>query len=377
MKVNDFKLEKYFATYEFNTQYLMSISDCDGYSLKYVLDNATVDEMALWDNLTLGYTETSGSPQLRKAICQYYKNVDEENVLVASPGELNFTVMNVLLKPEDHVVVVSPSYQSLYEIAQSIGCEISYWQPNLATGNFDVNDLAQLIKANTKLIVINFPHNPTGSYLTRSELNSVVELAKKQDAYIFSDEIYHKLTIADVEELPPISDIYEKGISLWGTSKTFALAGLRIGWIVSRDNILLEKVLAFKDYLSICNSATSEVLALIALNNFDKFVPHNINKIKRNIMLFNECSDRHSDILTFVPPKAGSTALVQLKIDETSLEFSERLIKKEGVMTVPAEIFGFEGKYIRIGFGRDNFPEALQKFESFLVEYKLGHIKES
>ncbi|MPY24473.1 aminotransferase class I/II-fold pyridoxal phosphate-dependent enzyme [Shewanella sp. YLB-07] len=370
MKIEDFKLEKYFAKYEFNTQYLLSISDCDGYSLKYVLDKASDDEISLWENLTLGYTEAPGSLLLRKAICQYYKGIDEGNVLVASPGELNFSFMNVLLDSHDHVIVVSPCYQSLYEVAQSIGCATSYWHPNSYSGNFDVSDLVKLIKFNTKLIVINFPHNPTGAYLTRRELNKIVDIAREQGIYIFSDEMYHKLIIADVEELPPISDIYEKGISLWGTSKTFALAGLRIGWIVSRDKILLEKILAFKDYLSICNSATSEVLALIALNNFDKFVPYNINKIKNNIALFKNCCARHHDILTFIEPKAGSTAVVQLNINETSLEFSEKLIEQEGVMTVPAEIFGFKGKNIRVGFGRDNFPEAIERFEHFLIKYK-------
>ena len=144
--------------------------------------------------------------------------------------------------------------------------------------------LLLLIKKNTKLIIINFPHNPTGSYLKRDELNSIVETARKNKIYIFSDEMYHKLMIKETEELPPVSDLYEKGISLWGTSKSFGLAGLT-GWIVSRDKDLIEQVLAFKDYLSICNSAPSEILTLIALNNIDKFLSPNIEKIRNNIKI--------------------------------------------------------------------------------------------
>ena len=253
MKINDFQLERYFAKHEFTAKYLLSSSDCDGYELNYVLDVASKNELKLWEGMTFGYTESEGHTLLREAILQFYKIDRIENVVIASPGELNFAVMNVLLEPSDHVISISPSYQSLYEIVNSLHCELSYWEPNPANWKFDVNDLKALIKNNTKLIIINFPHNPTGSYLTKSELIEIVELARQHDIYIFSDEMYHKLVADGTEELPPVSDLYEKGISLWGTSKTFGLAGLRMGWLVSQDRVVIQKVIAFKDYLSICS----------------------------------------------------------------------------------------------------------------------------
>ncbi len=318
----------------------------------------------------MGYTESEGNNLLREAICKNYKNVTKENIIVASPGELNFITMNVLLNPNDHVISVSPSYQSLYEVVKSIGCKISYWQPDSDNWYFDPDKLERLIKKNTKLIIINFPHNPTGSYLNKSELNRIIEIARKNNIYIFSDEMYHKLMISEMEELLPVSDIYEKGISLWGTSKTFGMAGLRTGWIVTQDKELLKNILVFKDYLSICNSAPSEILTIIALNNIDKFVSQNIDKIKKNIKLFKEFSLRHSEIFNFIPPKAGSTAFVRLNIKDSALDFSNKLIEKTGIMTVPSEMFEFEGKYIRIGFGRRNLPEILNKLDYFLHKYK-------
>lgn len=369
MNINEFKLERYFAKHEFKAKYLLSISDCDGYSLQDVLSKASNNEISLWENLKLGYTESEGNPLLRTAIGQYYKNITNDNIVVASPGELNFIVMNVLLKPTDHVISIQPSYQSLYEVVKSIGCELSYWKPTKDNWHFNTNDLQKLIKTNTKLIVINFPHNPTGSYLQKSELDEIVEIARANNCYIFSDEMYHKLVLSEMDELQPISDLYEKGISLWGTSKTFGLAGLRIGWIVSQNTELLHKVLAFKDYLSICNSATSEILSLIALNNMGDFVPQNIAKIKKNIALFTAFSKKHSSIIEFIPPKAGSTSFVKLFSKETSLEFCNNLVEKTGIMAVPSEMFGFEGKYIRIGFGRENIPEVLNEFDKFLSNY--------
>lgn len=366
MKINDFKLERYFAKHEFTAKYLLSSSDCDGYELKYLLEHATKNELDLWNGIKLGYTESEGNPLLREAILQYYKIKSIENVIVASPGELNFISMNVLLKPDDHVIGISPCYQSLSEVVNSIGCELSYWKPNPENWGFNTADLEDLFQKNTKLIILNFPHNPTGSYLKREQLYEIIRLAKKHDTYIFSDEMYHKLIIDDLGELPPISDIYEKGISLWGTSKTFGLAGLRTGWLVSHDTEFLSKLVAFKDYLSICNSAPSEVLSIIALNHIDEFLIPNLKKIKQNIMLFSDFAAQHDIISSFAPPKAGSTSFVKLNIDTSALEFSNQLVEKTGIMTLPSEMYDYPGKYIRVGFGRNNFPEILERFDGYL-----------
>lgn len=366
MNINDFKLERYFARHEFTAKYLLSSSDCDGYDMKYVLEQASAKELALWERLSLGYTESLGHPLLREAILQYYQTNNIDNVMVSSPGELNFIAMNVLLKQQDHVIVVSPCYQSLSEVVKSLNCKISYWQPNPDTWEFDTTTLESLIQPKTRLIILNFPHNPTGAYLTENQLDEIVRIAERQHAWIFSDEMYRKLMINEMPELPPISDIYEKGISLWGTSKTFGLAGLRIGWLVTQDKAFLPKVVAFKDYLSICSSAPAEVLAMIALNHPESFIQPNLNKIKTNVELFSGFAKQHKDLFTFVPPKAGSVAFVKMNIDESALDFSNRLVEEAGIMTVPAEMFEYPGKYLRIGFGRENFPEVLDQLETYL-----------
>ena len=272
----------------------------------------------------------------------------------------------MLLQPSDHVIAVGPCYQSLSEIVKSISCELSFWKPNPANWTFDIENLKTLIKENTKLLILNFPHNPTGSYLSKAELNEIVELARANDLYIFSDEMYHKLMVGDQEELPPISDLYEKGISLWGTSKTFGLAGLRTGWLVSQDKSFLKKVVGFKDYLSICNPAPSEILSIIGLNHLDHFLQPNIQKIKKNILLFEKFVERHAIFEKFIPPQAGSTSFVKLNIEQSALDFSNQLVEEKGIMTVPSEMFEYEGKYIRVGFGRENFAEVLDIFDEFL-----------
>lgn len=394
MQIAPFKLEQYFAKHEFTAKYMLSSSDCDGFPMEQILQQATAEELELWNNLTLGYTEGLGSPFLREAICRFYSNAKPENVLVASPGELSFILMNVLMsgKEKPHAVVVSPAYQSLYQVLESLNCDISYWKPReadtsadcgsacgergecSAAWNYDVADLKRLVREDTGLIVINFPHNPTGAYLTPGQLNEIVEIASSCGAYLYSDEMYRELIIKDgVEALPPVSDIYEKGISLWGTAKSFGMAGLRTGWFVSQDRELLKKIHSFKDYLSICSSAPSEVLTTIALNHAEKFIGPNIEKIKENVAFFKEAVEagKLPFVEKFAEPVAGSVAFVEINpakaaylLDfepRTALEFSDAIVEKYGIMTIPATMFETDGNYLRIGFGRENFKEVLEK----------------
>ncbi len=424
MQIAPFKLEQYFAKHEFTAKYMLSSSDCDGFPMKYILEQASEEELKLWENITLGYTEGLGSPFLREAICRFYAKAKPENVLVASPGELSFILMNVLMSREGcgrllgdtqlqadtraavqasevsqtvskpHAIVISPAYQSLYEVLKSLDCNISYWKPqqnglsctngfpaeksispeNCAGWYYNVEELRSLVCKDTRLIIINFPHNPTGAYLTRKQLEEIVEIARSCGAYLYSDEMYRELVVDDrYEALPPVSDLYEKGISLWGTAKSFGMAGLRTGWFVSQDRELLKKIHSFKDYLSICSSAPSEVLTTIALNHSEKFIGPNIEKIKENADYFKKAVEagRLPFVTEFIAPVAGSVAFV--KIDpkkaaylldfepQTALEFSDAIVEKYGIMTIPASMFESDGEYLRIGFGRENFKEVLGK----------------
>lgn len=360
MNIRDFKLERYFAKHEFSAKYMLSSSDCDGLGMEYVLQNADNQELDMWNSLKLGYTESSGNPYLRGKIASMYNSISEDDIVVATPGELSFITMNLLVGPGDHAIVISPSYQSLYEVIRSLGCDISFWKPEPDTWRFDVGELEKLVRPNTRLIVINFPHNPTGSYLSIDELLEIVEIARRRDIWLYSDEMYRGLIIEEgLKELPAVCDIYQKGISLWGMAKSFALAGLRIGWIACRDHDFLHSLVSFKDYLSICNSAPSEILAAIALGRPELYIGPNIAKIKKNLAMFTEFV-RTGPFLPFTPPRAGSIAFVPINYPGTSLEFSDRLVEKTGVMTIPAEMFEYEGKYLRIGFGRECMPDALK-----------------
>lgn len=366
MKIEPFKLERYFAQYEFCTRYLLSSSDCDGYSLEYILESADAGERKRWEGLTFGYTDSAGSPFLREAIAAQYRTIHPDELVVCSPGEASFSLMNVLLEPGDEVVCMGPSYQSLYQVALSLGAVVRFWQPSEKNHAYEVEALAELVTPKTKLIIINFPHNPTGSLPTTGELEQIAGLAAKYGIIIFSDEMYHRLVFDPKDHIPALCDMYENAISLWGMAKSFGLAGLRLGWLAGKRRDILQRVLSFKDYLSICNNAAGEVLASITLKNSELFLEPNIEKIVRNQKIFADFAARNKGLLSFTPTKAGSTALIGLKNIESAFAYSETLVREAGIMLVPSEMFDYGDKHVRIGFGRANMPEALKVWQQYI-----------
>lgn len=375
MNVEDFKVERYFAKYEFSAKYLLSSSDCDGYSMKYVLNLASATEKEDWENLKLGYTETVGSEKLRQAIKQHYETIRLDEIVVSTPGEANFILMNILLEAGDHVICMTPMYQSLYQIAKDLGCKLSFWEPlqNNNKWSYNPTDLKKLIQPNTKLIVINFPHNPTGFSPSLEDYNEIIAMARENNIYIFSDEMYRFLDHNSFSILPSACDLYENAFSLWGTAKTFGLGGLRLGWLTSKNKNILKKVEKFKDYLSICNSATSEMLGTIALNNMKDFVNPNIKKIKSNILNFEKFCDKNIKFIDYYKPNSGSTAFVKLNINIPTIEFTENLVNETGIMLLPSETFEYGNQYVRIGFGRENMPLALDQFEIYINNKYMNH----
>ncbi|HLN52224.1 MAG TPA: pyridoxal phosphate-dependent aminotransferase [Lentimicrobium sp.] len=367
MNIESFKLERYFAKHEFTSKYLLSSSDCDGFSLDYVLSSAQHGELELWNDLKFGYTDSLGHPLLRDAICRHYRTIGREDVFVLSPGEANFILMLNLLKPGDELVCMKPAYQSLYQVAKSIGCNILWWECN-KTGYYDPDVLASLVTAKTKLIVINFPHNPTGYYPSKIEYERIIEIAAKHNTVLFSDEMYHKLVHDPLKINDSAADLYENAISLWGTAKSFGLAGLRIGWVVSHNKELLDEMKRMKDYLTICNSAPSEILTIIALNNSERFIDVNLQKIRKNKIVFRDFVNKHKEMFpNYHETTAGSTSLVRMNIDEPTISYTDKLVRKTGIMIVPSELFEYGNSHIRIGFGRENMPEALDLWDQYIT----------
>jgi aspartate/methionine/tyrosine aminotransferase len=224
MRIEPFALERYFAAHEFSARYLLSASDCEALRLSELLDLADPETLRWWEDLVLGYTESQGHPLLRQEIARLYRTAGPDDILVAAPEEAIFIAMNALLGPGDHVIVISPAYQSLYEIAISLGCRVSRWPVELHGDEWrlDPDRLGGLCSPSTQLIVVNFPHNPTGYLPAREVLGQIVEQAARYGIPIFSDEMYRLLEYDGGRRLPSLIDVYDGAIVLSGLSKTFS-----------------------------------------------------------------------------------------------------------------------------------------------------------
>lgn len=368
MKIRDFQIERYFAKYEFKAPYLLSTSDCETFTVKDILE---LGEGVDLGELRLGYTEPLGHPELREQIAELYHEVSPDQVFVtAGAEEAIFLFMHTVLNPGDHIIYMSPAYQSLYEIARSIGCEATPWNLREEDGwEPDLSELEAMIRPNTKAIVVNIPHNPTGYLMAREKFHEVINIARENQLYLFSDEVYRLLEYMEAQRLPAACDEYKKGVSLGVMSKSFGLAGLRIGWIATQDEELLEKMAALKDYTSICNSAPSEMIAIAALKSKSYLLERNLEIIMRNLDLLDEFFDKHTELFLWQKPLAGSIAFPRLVIDQHVEDFCVKLVESTGVLLLPGNYYGYSDKNFRIGFGRRNMPEGLALFDAYLDQH--------
>jgi aspartate/methionine/tyrosine aminotransferase len=269
------------------------------------------------------------------------------------------------------VICTFPGYESLYAIAEALGCEVTKWIPEEENNwRFDPHFLEKNIRSNTKLIIVNFPHNPTGYLPPKNDYELIIDMARKHNIHLFSDEMYRFLEYDGNERLPSACEIYEKAVSLFGMSKTFGMAGVRIGWLVTKDKNLFTNMAAFKDYTTICSSAPSEILSIIALRSRQKIIDRHISRIKRNLALLDTFFDNHQDRFEWVKPKAGTIGFPRLKGEINSLEFCQSAIRTSNIMLLPSTIYEFDDRHFRIGFGRENMPEALAKLSEFVSSLK-------
>jgi len=368
MNLPPFKLERFFAKYEFNTEYLLCSSDCEAMSIADLLALET-GAAEKFQQVWLGYTESQGSPSLRAEICKLYQNIQPEDILIHSGAqEAIFLFMFAAFKEYDHVIVHSPAYQSLAEVARAAGCDVSPWRAREDDGwSLDLDELRHLMRTNTKAIIINTPHNPTGYLMSRADYDALHTFAKANKLLLFSDEVYRESEYDPAQRLPAACDQGDYAISLGVTSKTYGLAGLRIGWIATKNKKIYERMTSLKDYTTICNSAPSEFLAEVAMRNRNRLIERNLGIIKQNLQVIEGLFARHADLFSWVRPQAGSMAFPRYLGGDVE-RFCDQLVKEAGVLLLPGSVYDDSRNHFRLGLGRKNLPQAVEKLEQFLIK---------
>ncbi len=376
MQLEPFKLERFFAKYEFNVEYQMSASDCEPVHVEKLLNledqrrgPAASDSAAQQlKQLHLGYTESAGDPQLRESISRLYSGIPSDGILVAAPEELIFLLLQAQLSKDDHVIVTTPAYQSLSEIPRSLGCKVTKWAVELKDGRWqlDFDFLKQNLDADTKMVLINVPHNPTGLAFTQAEKEELVQLLRRNGTVLLADEMYWQLEYGPEADTRPFCDLYEQAVSLSGLSKSYGLPGLRIGWLATQSPELLQSAAELKDYTTICNSAPSEFLALLAVHNSEQLVSRCRNIIATNLKLIEQLSRRYPDKLELLPGGGGSILFPRFIDGRSAEQACRQLIEQQNLLILPGPLFEMPEQFFRVGLGRESLPIALAKFEEIL-----------
>jgi aspartate/methionine/tyrosine aminotransferase len=373
MEITPFATEQYYALYEFRAPHLLSVSDCETVSISELAQMAGADLAALGE-LTLGYTESQGRPELREAIAKGYEHISAEDVLVLnSPVEGIYLVMRALLEPDDEAIVLTPAYDALINLAEFASKRVHRWQlqPTNDSWTLDFDALAGLMSDRTRLVVVNFPHNPTGLLPAAADLERLVDVARDRRAWLFCDEMYRGLEFGPAPALPSAVDVYEKAVVLSGLSKSYGLPGLRAGWLVVRKERLRERLLNWKYYTSICPPAPTEHLALMALQAGPELIARNRQIIQENLALADDFFGRWPELLTWRRPQAGSVSLARINVPDVR-QYCHRLAREAGVVLLPGEFMGSPPGHVRFGFGRRSFGPALAHYEAHLRQSQSG-----
>ena len=368
MYIEPFKVEIWMNEWETRCTYNLAETCVASITIEELLalSGGSADDLSGLLSMKLTYGDIEGSPRLRTAIANLYTNQCAENITVTH-GTIaaNMLVHKAIVEPDDHVLSIVPTYQQHYSIPKSIQADVTTLALREEDGFLpNLKALKASVKPNTKLIAFTNPNNPTGALIERPMLEDMVDIADSVGAYLLCDEVYRGTAQVGDGMSPSIVDLYSKGISTAGMSKVFSLAGLRVGWVIAPQEVR-EQVLIHRDYDTISVGMINDHFAAIALEHADKVLARSHEITRGNLALLEAWIAKEPKV-SWVKPRAGTTAMLKLNIPVTAREFCIDLVTKTGVMLTPGDAFDMEG-YARIGFA--NNEQTLTEGLAALSEY--------
>jgi aspartate/methionine/tyrosine aminotransferase len=368
MYIEPFKVEIWMNEWETRCTYNLAETCVASITVEELLalSGGSADDLSGLLSMKLTYGDIEGSPRLRTAIANLYANQCAEDITVTH-GTIaaNMLVHKAIVEPDDHVLSIVPTYQQHYSIPKSIQADVTTLALREEDGFLpNLEALKASVKPNTKLIAFTNPNNPTGALIERPMLEDMADIADSVGAYLLCDEVYRGTAQVGDGMSPSIVDLYSKGISTAGMSKVFSLAGLRVGWVIAPQEVR-EQVLIHRDYDTISVGMINDHFAAIALEHADKVLARSHEITRGNLALLEAWIAKEPKV-SWVKPRAGTTAMLKFNIPVTAREFCIDLVTKTGVMLTPGDAFDMEG-YARIGFA--NNEQTLTEGLAALSEY--------
>lgn len=368
MRIPPFALERYFARYEHHVAHVLCASDCETMTVAELLALDPGTERRLKEH-RLAYSPLEGLDELREEIAGLAEAASAGDVMVTPGGGSSIELLLYsLLEPGDRVVVVTPCYQSHVTLPEVIGCRVTQvpLEETPDGWRLDLGRLSDAAGSGTKAVLVNFPHNPTGYLPDAVTWRETAAICGRAGARLISDEVFRFMEHEPGERLASAVDYDERAVVIGSMSKSFGLAGLRIGWLVTRDAGLREAVLGRLDYSAKDASAVSQVLTAAALRRKEPILKRNRDRALANLALLDAFIARHAARFAWHRPRAGVVASLRLVARTDAAPFCRDLLEARGVMLAPGAMFGMRSDYFRIGFGYVSFEKALAELEGHL-----------
>ena len=360
-------LEDWMRDYYFDVEIDIGSSGVEDYSLSELRHLLGIAPEEL-DGIVFHDSRTLGGPEVRRAIAERWAGGQVERVIVTHGAtEANFLTMNALLERDDEIVVLDPLYQQLHSIAETIGCRLVRWPLRFEEGFVPDLDVARrLIGPRTRMVVVNFPHNPTGATMTPDQQRELIELCARCGAYLVWDMAFADL-IYDGSPLPDSGLFYERAVSMGTLSKAYGLPGLRLGWCLAHPDVL-QRFIRIRDYLTLHLSPLVEMIAERAIRGGDLLLEPRKAQARKNRDLVERWIIDQQGRVDWVRPAGGVSAFPRLNGVSDVTDFCRRLSRTERVLLVPGTCFGFP-QHVRLGFGGStrSVEEGLQRLSGALM----------
>jgi hypothetical protein len=368
-----FAMERMMSKFEQSVDYNLSESGVHPVLLSELLEDNPdyINKLLATD---LNYPHVNGIPQLRENIASMYNGAHPENVLVTVGAiEANYLTVRTLLSAGDEIIIMLPNYMQIWGIAKNHGLRIKTFPLREENGWApDLDELEAIVTAETKLIAVCNPNNPTGRIMTRDEMERIVAVAEKNGAWILADEVYAGAERLTDEQTRSFFGLYDKVVAMGSMSKAYGLPGLRIGWAVGPEKTL-DEIWARHEYVAISATMLSNKLSALALSPEvrPRLLARTRNYIRNGFPILKEWMDSHEDTFSLTPPQAAAIAFIRYKLDINSTEFTDRLMKEKSVLIVPGDHFGMDN-FVRISFGlpQDYLTSALDRINKLVMEIK-------
>lgn len=341
------------------------------WTVQKILNLASEDVKKEWHNLPMQYSGIGGGHKLRSLISSQYKHIDADNVVVFSGAQEALSCIYLsLLDSDSNVLGLTPSYSPMNLACEKTGANLQEHALSFTDNKWslDFDQLNQKINNKTDLLVVNFPHNPTGYLPNQSDLQLLVEQAESKGTRVLCDEVFKGLEYNKKDALPPACDLSERGISVGSLSKAYGCPSLRIGWVATQDKELIKKLLMVKRYFSICSSSLDEFLAAIMVENKEIVFNENVQFLKKRYDHFERLvGSELSEVLSFSKSKAGLVLFPQFKNNKEAEKVCTDFLNDSGFRLEPGLCFGKEfGSHFRIGLGVADFSEGIERLNKYL-----------